>query len=119
MVCAGCHKPEPGTLPASEAERIPRLGGQQPDYLRAALDAYRSRQRDHFYMRGIAAGLKGAELEEAIRFFSAAAAGTPSAPRAASMPAVAARCVQCHGAEGQRPVTPGWVCGDESAGPSG
>lgn len=107
MVCAGCHNPEPGTLPASEAQRIPRLGGQQPEYLRAALQAYRSRQRDHFFMRGMAAGLQGAELDAAIRHLAAppdsgnATRATPTQP-----PAPAARCVACHGSTSQPPATP-------------
>jgi cytochrome c553 len=89
----------------SEAQRIPRLGGQQPEYLRSALDAYRTRQRDHFYMRGMAAGLRGAELDEAIRFLAAQAA--PSRPSAASTkpaPEAAMRCVACHGSQTQAPA---------------
>jgi cytochrome c553 len=106
MVCAGCHNPQPGTLPASEAQRIPRLGGQQPEYLRAALEAYRTRQRDHFYMRGMAAGLRGDELEAAIRHLSSPP-GTGTTPDSAGAPpAPAARCIACHGSANQPPATP-------------
>lgn len=107
MVCGGCHNPEPGTLPASEAQRIPRLGGQQPQYLRAALEAYRTRQRDHFYMRGMAAGLRGAELDAALRHLSAPDAGAASPAGAADpAPPAALRCVACHGSAAQAPATP-------------
>lgn len=106
MVCAGCHNPEPGTLAPSEAQRIPRLGGQQAEYLRAALEAYRTRQRDHFYMRGMAAGLRGAELEAALRHLSVPEeSGTRAAEPAATMPAAAARCIACHGSALQPPAT--------------
>lgn len=107
MVCAGCHNPEPGTLAASEAERIPRLGGQQPAYLRSALEAYRTRQRDHFYMRGMAAGLRGAELDAAIRYLSLAEpeSGARAVKAPAPAPQAAQRCVACHGSETQPPAS--------------
>lgn len=107
MVCGGCHNPDPGTLPASEAQRIPRLGGQQPQYLRVALEAYRTRQRDHFYMRGMAAGLRGAELDAAVRYLSGSDAGPATAGVAAGpAPQAALRCIACHGSTAQPPVTP-------------
>lgn len=106
-VCAGCHNPEPGTLPASEAQRIPRLGGQRPEYLRAALEAYRTRQRDHFFMRGMAAGLQGAELDAAIRHLSSPPdTGIPPRTAETPMPTAAARCIACHGTASQPPATP-------------
>jgi cytochrome c553 len=107
MVCAGCHNPEPGTLPSSEAQRIPRLGGQQPEYLRSALEAYRTRQRDHFYMRGMAAGLRGAELDAAIRFLADPEAAPPARSEEAAKPPpdAAMRCVACHGSHTHPPAT--------------
>lgn len=106
MVCAGCHNPVPGTLPPSETQRIPRLGGQQPEYLRSALEAYRTRQRDHFYMRGMAAGLRGAELDAAIHYLAAAEpAPSRAAGRIKEAPVAATRCVACHGSGTQSPAT--------------
>lgn len=106
MVCGGCHNPDPGTLPAAEAQRIPRLGGQQSEYLRAALEGYRLRLRDHFYMRGMAAGLRGAELDAAVRYLSMPEAGAGRKRASVAPPPQAAqRCVACHGSSEQQPAT--------------
>src|SRR5256885_17083902 len=55
--CIGCHG-IPGYKTAFPAVyHVPKIAGQQPGYLAAALKAYRSGQRSHPSMRGIAPSL--------------------------------------------------------------
>jgi cytochrome c553 len=71
MVCANCHGTPAFDYPTVDNYLVPRLGGQQPAYIVKALKAYRSRQRDHFFMRGIAAALSDEEMTELAAWFSA------------------------------------------------
>lgn len=99
-VCLNCHSPAAGTLSKAEAEALPRLGGQQPRYLVAALDGYRRRLRDHFFMRGMALGLNAAQEAEIVTYLSALPATpvpTTARTRPVPPPTAALRCVACHG----------------------
>lgn len=70
--CAGCHG-IPGWRNAYPAYRVPKLGGQQPAYLVAALKAYQSGARAHPTMQAIAAGLSEQDMADLAAFFAAAA----------------------------------------------
>src|ERR671928_1920312 len=55
--CIGCHG-IPGYKTAfPEVYHVPKIAGQQPGYIIAALKAYKSGERSHPSMRGIAASL--------------------------------------------------------------
>ena len=68
--CGGCHG-IPGWRNAYPAYREPKLGGQQADYLVAALKAYQSGQRSHATMRAIAASLSDQDMADLAAYFSA------------------------------------------------
>lgn len=56
-MCTGCHG-LPGYKTAfPSVYHVPKIGGQQRAYLEAALKAYRSGERSHPSMRGIAGSL--------------------------------------------------------------
>ena len=56
-MCEGCHG-IPGYKTAfPSVYHVPLIAGQQPAYLVAALKAYKSGERSHPSMRGIAAGM--------------------------------------------------------------
>ena len=93
--CANCH--------AGADPLAPRLGGQQPDYIVKALKAYRSGQREHFFMRGMAASLSAAEMRELAAYYAAQSDTAPAAGRTPAPPAYE-RCVACHGVNGNQPA---------------
>ena len=68
-MCAGCHG-IPGYKTAyPEVYPVPKLGGQSPVYLVNALKAYRSGERNHPSMRGIAASLSDKDMEELAAYY--------------------------------------------------
>jgi cytochrome c553 len=68
-MCIGCHG-IPGYRTAyPEVYPVPKLGGQTPAYLLNALKAYRSGERNHPSMRGIAASLSDKEMEELAAYY--------------------------------------------------
>ena len=68
-MCIGCHG-IPGYKTAyPEVYHVPKLGGQSPAYLVNALKAYRSGERNHPSMRGIAASLSDKDMEELAAYY--------------------------------------------------
>jgi len=108
QLCMNCHTQSAEQQRTLDAQVVPLLGGQQAEYLLSALKGYSSRQRDHFFMRGIAAGLDQTQLNEIVAYFSAPLPGR-SQQRAAApqpdMPQAAARCVACHGDDIEKPAS--------------
>ena len=71
--CEGCHG-IPGYRTAYPVVyQVPMLGGQQPGYLVKALQAYRSGERGHPSMRGIAAGLNDQDMADFAAYYGGAA----------------------------------------------
>jgi cytochrome c553 len=68
-MCAGCHG-IPGYRTAfPSVYHVPKIFGQQPAYLEAALKAYASGERSHPSMRGIASGLSDEEIQQLAQYF--------------------------------------------------
>jgi len=105
--CAGCH----GEKGVSSTSGIPSLAGLYPQYLVAAMKAYRSGQRKHDLMKALMAAVRDTDMNNIAQFYAArkparaqsAAPGNREAGKAA-----AAACAGCHGAEGisATPATP-------------
>jgi len=70
--CGGCHG-IPGWRNAYPPYREPKLGGQQADYIVAALKAYQSGLRSHATMHAIAAPLSDQDMADLAAYFSAPA----------------------------------------------
>jgi cytochrome c553 len=70
QICANCHGAPAFDNPTKDNFLVPRLGGQQAGYLIKALKAYKTGQRDHLFMRGIAASLSEEEMRELANYFS-------------------------------------------------
>ena len=69
-ICSGCHG-VPGTKIAyPEVYLVPKIGGQNADYLVAALKAYRSGERSNETMKGLASALKEAELANIAAYYA-------------------------------------------------
>src|SRR5229473_415178 len=71
--CIGCHG-IPGYKTAfPETYHVPKIAGQQPGYIIAALKAYKSGERSHPSMRGIAASLNEQQMKELAEYYGAPA----------------------------------------------
>jgi cytochrome c553 len=68
-MCIGCHG-IPGYKTAyPEVYHVPKIAGQQPAYLVNALKAYKSGQRSHPSMRGIAASLSDKDIADLAAYY--------------------------------------------------
>ncbi|MGZ5584479.1 MAG: c-type cytochrome [Usitatibacter sp.] len=74
--CQGCHGLADWKTAFPEVYRVPKLGGQKPGYIVAALKAYRSGERDFPTMRAIAAPLSDKEMQELASYYGAVPAAT-------------------------------------------
>jgi len=71
--CIGCHG-IPGYKTAfPEVYHVPRIAGQQPGYIIAALKAYKAGERSHPSMRGIAASLNEDQMKKLAEYYGAPA----------------------------------------------
>jgi len=69
-MCEGCHG-IPGYRTAyPDVYRVPMLGGQSTTYLANALNAYKSGQRKHPSMRGIAASLSDKDIADLAAYYA-------------------------------------------------
>lgn len=69
-ICSGCHG-VPGTQTAyPEVYKVPKIGGQNADYLVAALKAYRNGDRYNETMKGLASALKESELADIAAYYA-------------------------------------------------
>lgn len=69
QTCMGCHG-APGMRNAYPGYRVPKLGGQHPGYIVAALQAYKQEQRSHPTMRAQAADLTDEDMANIAAYFS-------------------------------------------------
>lgn len=100
--CLGCHGIQ-GYRNAYPDYAVPRLAGQHPEYLSAALKEYRSGARQYPTMHLQALSLSDQDIADVAAYLAskpveaATNAGTTSQPQA---PQAAAVCMSCHGANG-------------------
>ncbi len=72
--CMGCHGIV-GYTNAYPTYRVPRLGGQHPAYLEAALKAYRAGDRKHATMHAQAASMSDQDIADLAAYLSQAPNG--------------------------------------------
>lgn len=70
-MCAGCHGIDGYKTAFPEVYSVPRIGGQNPAYIVKALQAYKSGERNHPSMRGIAATLSDKDMADLAAYYSA------------------------------------------------
>jgi len=96
--CLGCHGID-GYRNAYPDYSVPKLEGQHPEYLVAALHGYRDGDRSHLTMHSQASELSDQDILDIAVFF----AGKPltsSGNSAASEPKAVTLCTACHGKDG-------------------
>jgi len=96
--CLGCHGID-GYRNAYPDYSVPKLEGQHPEYLVAALHGYRDGDRSHLTMHSQASELSDQEiLDIAVFFAGKPLASTGKGP--ASEPKAVTLCTACHGKDG-------------------
>jgi cytochrome c553 len=103
--CAGCH----GERGVTSVPGMPSLAGLDPKSFVAAMNAYKSGERKNDMMKGFAAGLSEAALNDLALFYALQKperAKTAAAGNAAAGKKAAAACGGCHGETGVS-TTPG------------
>jgi len=98
--CVGCHGSESydNTYPTY---KVPRLAGQWPEYIAAALAAYGNGERKHPTMVAQAASFTAEDMQDIAAYIASTAEFAGNGEAVGTAPAAAATCVACHGAAGQ------------------
>ncbi len=69
FTCTGCHN-SPGYRNAYPGYTVPKLGGQQADFLEAALKAYRDGERQHTTMHAQIAQMSDEDIADIAAYYS-------------------------------------------------
>lgn len=70
QMCAGCHGLEGFRTAYPVVYSVPKLGGQSANYIVAALKAYKTGDRNHPSMRGIAGSLSDQDMADLAAYYS-------------------------------------------------
>lgn len=79
-ICVGCHAIPDYRADWPQVYRVPKLGGQSAEYIVASLKAYKSGERKHPTMRGIAGSLNDQDMADIAAYYAAQTASSPSNP---------------------------------------
>jgi cytochrome c553 len=74
--CQGCHGIEGWRTAFPEVYHVPKLGGQKPEYIIAALKEYKSGERSFATMRAIASQLSDEDMQGIAKYYGAASNAT-------------------------------------------
>ena len=69
QMCQGCHGIDGWRTAFPEVYSVPKIAGQHPSYIVAALKAYRSGDRAHPSMRAIASGLSDQDMANLAAYY--------------------------------------------------
>ncbi len=97
--CLGCHGIE-HYKNAYPAYSVPKLAGQNPAYIVAALAEYQSGGRPHPTMRGFASSLTAEDRADLAAFFSQQVPPSAGPEPVGTTPPQAEPCAACHGKNG-------------------
>jgi len=98
--CVGCHGSESYDN-AYPTYKVPKLGGQNAEYLATALAAYKSGERKHPTMVAQAASFDAEDMQDIAAYLAGKAEFQGSGEPVGEAPAAAATCVACHGPAGK------------------
>ena len=105
QTCTGCHG-IPGYYNAQPVYHVPKLGGQNADYIEVALQGYRRGTRGHETMQAQASTLSDQDIADVAAYFARFQGEAESARSRASRAKIEAgrakstTCQSCHGTEG-------------------
>jgi cytochrome c553 len=96
--CLGCHGID-GYRNAYPNYSVPKLKGQNPEYLAAALHGYRDGDRSHLTMHSQASTLTDQDILDIAAYFAGKPLNASGKPPGA-VPKAATLCTTCHGQDG-------------------
>jgi len=107
-MCIGCHGIVGYQASFPQIYKVPMISGQGAEYITAALTGYKSGERKHPTMRGIAASLTDQDMADLGAFY-ASQKGTPAAAAPQPSAQVAellkkGNCASCHGDNYNKPI---------------
>ena len=70
--CVGCHGIPGYRTSFPEVYSVPKLGGQYPEYIISALQAYKSGERSHASMQAIAGSLTEQDMADFAAYYGGA-----------------------------------------------
>ena len=79
-ICVGCHAIPEYRADWPQVYRVPKLGGQNAEYIVASLKAYKSGERKHPTMRGIAGSLNDQDMADIAAYYAAQNSNSPRNP---------------------------------------
>ena len=112
-MCIGCHGIVGYQASFPEIHKVPMIAGQGAKYIVASLTAYKTGERKHPTMRGIAGSLSETDMADLAAYYERQNASVikpvADAPAAAPSADVAAlltkgACASCHGANFSKPI---------------
>jgi cytochrome c553 len=74
-MCAGCHGIPGWRTAYPTVYSVPKLGGQHAEYMVTALKAYKSGERGHPSMVGIAGSLSEQDMEDLAAYYASSYTG--------------------------------------------
>lgn len=97
--CLGCHGIDDykNVYPTYS---VPRLQGQHPDYLVAALKGYQSKERGHATMYSQAGSLSDQDMQDVAAYLAGPAITKGGTPVGSAPAKVGELCQACHGKDG-------------------
>jgi cytochrome c553 len=116
-MCVGCHGIVGYKSSFPEVYRVPKLAGQSAKYIAAALNAYKTGDRKHPTMRGIAETLTERDVADIAAYYEnlgrdsrKTLADKPSREPNAQVAGLLqkAACASCHGANLSKPIDPSY-----------
>ena len=109
-MCVGCHGIVGYQSSFPQVHKVPKIAGQKPEYIVAALTGYKKGERKHPTMRAVASALSDKDMADLGAYYQQLG-GPAAAPAAAAAPEgeVAALltkggCLACHGANFNQPL---------------
>jgi cytochrome c553 len=112
FTCTGCHGVD-AAVNAYPTYHVPKLGGQNGDYIEVALQGYRAGTRSHATMQAQAAALSDQDIADIAAYFASLSDEPATGISNAGREAIAlgeqnsTTCQACHGADGRAP-SPQW-----------
>jgi cytochrome c553 len=97
--CMGCHGIA-GYRNTYPSFRVPKLGGQNADYIVIALTGYRAETRAHKTMHAQAATMSDQDMQDIATYFSSQGAPKAGPAKVTAGKDKAATCAACHGEAG-------------------
>jgi cytochrome c553 len=115
-MCIGCHGIVGYQASFPEIHKVPKISGQSGKYIASALNAYKSGERKHASMRGIAVSLTDQDIADLAAYYEASGvvagaqplAKAPEASEKVNALLTKGACASCHGDSFSKPIDPSY-----------